>query len=72
MIKDKNAEISLPCHSPISFSVSNILGEDFGKKLDSFDRQDGTLSAVSKDGGIVGGSNGPCVISSINNSVVHF
>jgi hypothetical protein len=72
MINDTNAVTSLPSISPISFSVSNILGEDYDKQADSFDRGNGTLSAVSKEGGIVGGSNGPCVISSINNSVVHF
>ena len=72
MIKDENSAISLPSTSPISFSVNNILGEDYGSNIDSCDLRDGILSVVSKEGGIAGGSGGPCVITSINNSVVHF
>lgn len=69
MIKDKNAVISLARNSPISFSVNNFLGEQNADTGDSFNE---VLSVVSKEGGIVGGSGGPCVISNINNSVVHF
>lgn len=72
MIKDKNAAMTLPNNSELSFSVNHLLDKQNADENTSFDLCDGMLSVVSKEGGIVGGSSGPCVISSIHNSTVYF
>ena len=71
MVKDTNAKLLKPKVSELSFSVNQLLDEDGNLEISS-QETDGVLSVLSKDGSIVGGSSGPCVISPINNSVVGF
>ena len=67
MMEDESA-ISFrmsPINPQFSFSVINEENNEI------YNHRAGVLSVITNKGGIIGGSDGSCVISSIRNSIVY-